>query len=127
MIRAVLLMGAIRLGLRVSTVGALRLALGRLGLRPARAASPERTDEIAHAVMRASAVVPGATCLVQAVALEALLVRRGVPAQLQIGFGRTDEGAVRGHAWVEAAGTLLGAEGHAAAHARAAGPQVREA
>ncbi len=121
--RAALLMGAVRLGLMILPVEALRGLLSRLALRPSRLSGTSRSDDIARAVTRASMVVPGATCLVRALALEALLERRGYPARLRIGFARTEGGSLSGHAWVEAAGTVFGAAGDPVPHAPATSPE----
>lgn len=72
--------------------------------------APSRAD-VAWAVTRVSAVVPGATCLTRALAT-ALLLRRGDPAAvLRFGVYRSATGAVEGHAWLESAdGVLIGGE-----------------
>ena len=91
---------------------AVRLALSGLSLRTVRgllARIPavrcplpaERAESVARAVTRARAVVPGATCLVRALVVRALLVRRGHAAHLRLGFVRSEGGALGGHAWVE--------------------------
>lgn len=67
--------------------------------------------DVAWAVSRVSALVPGATCLTQALAT-ALLLPRGDPAAvLRFGVHRSATGAVEGHAWLESAeGVLIGGE-----------------
>jgi len=121
-LRAMVLMGAIRLGLIVLPLEALRRLLSRPALRPSRPSGLSRSDDFARAVTRASTVVPGATCLVRALALEALLERRGYPAKLRIGFARTEGGSLSGHAWVESAGTAFGVAGDSVPHAPATEP-----
>lgn len=71
--------------------------------------TPSR-DDVAEAVSRASAVVPGASCLTRALAT-ALLLPRGDPAAIvRFGVHRSATG-VEGHAWLESPdGVLIGGE-----------------
>lgn len=62
---------------------------------------------IAWAVPLAGAYVPAATCLTQALAAQALLARRGRPAQLRIGVARGRHGLLEAHAWVEVGGQVV--------------------
>jgi Transglutaminase-like superfamily len=48
----------------------------------------------------------GGTCLVRSFTLWALLLRRGVPAVVQVGFRKRD-GKIEGHAWVEISGQAV--------------------
>jgi hypothetical protein len=64
-------------------------------------------EEIARAVARASSVIPCATCLTQAVALQWLLQRRGIGVSVRLGAARDEQGAFKAHAWVEYAGRVL--------------------
>ena len=67
---------------------------------------PSLPDRVARAVRRVSRVVPGATCLTQALVAQALLERRGLPTRLQIGI--RDKGqAMQAHAWLESFGTTV--------------------
>src|SRR5262245_17062378 len=122
--RAARSMAAVRLGLMVMTVGALRRGLARVRRGARRERPAERPDRLARAVVRASVLVPGASCLVQALAMEALLAREGTAARLRIGFARTPHGSVAGHAWIEAAGLSLLAESGSAAHVPVTSPRV---
>jgi len=65
--------------------------------------SPER---IAWAVHAASRLVPGATCLTQALSGRRLLARSGYPAQIVLGVAK-DGAALRAHAWLECDGKRL--------------------
>jgi hypothetical protein len=66
---------------------------------------------VAWAVAVASRFVPKATCLVQALAGQALLARRGHAARLHIGVSKP-EGRFEAHAWLEDEGRpILGAPG----------------
>src|SRR2546428_7038979 len=110
LVEATLLLGAIGLGLRLLPFGRLRDLLDRLsrprhGLRPRARLSAAR---IARVVERVSRVVPGArSSLVQALAAQGLLARRGHEAGLRIGVARPLDGSLEAHAWVEGEGAVL--------------------
>jgi hypothetical protein len=106
---------------------AARVALSALSLRTvrgllaripavARPLPAERAENIARAVTRARAVVPGAPCLVRALVVQALLVRRGHPAHLRLGFVRSEGGVLSGHAWVESEGRVFDDTGEASCY-----------
>src|SRR6058998_3027135 len=107
LVEATLLLGAIGLGLRLLPFGRLRRLLDRLsrprhGLRAQARLSAAR---IAWAVDRASRVVPGArSCLVQALAAQVLLVRRGRHSSVRIGVAHPSGESLHAHAWVESQG-----------------------
>jgi hypothetical protein len=65
--------------------------------------SPERLE---WAVRVASHVVPYATCLTQALALQQLLARHGYRSIIQVGVSKVDE-RFTAHAWVEHDGQSL--------------------
>ena len=64
-------------------------------------------EQIAWAVAAASRCVPVATCLVQALAAQVLLGRRGHPVELHIGVARGARGRLEAHAWVESRGRVV--------------------
>jgi hypothetical protein len=101
----------------------LRTVRGLLPRIPAvaRPASGNAAESIARAVTRARAVVPGATCLVRALVVQALLVRRGHCAHLRLGFVRSEEGVLSGHAWVESEGRVFDDAGAASCYAAVPG------
>ena len=107
LVQATLLLGAIGLGLRLLAFGRLRRLLDRLarprdGLRPQARVSAAR---IAWAVERVSRVVPGArSCLVQALAAQVLLARRGCHSSVRIGVAHPSGESLHAHAWVESEG-----------------------
>jgi Transglutaminase-like superfamily len=106
---ATLLMLAIKLALTLLPYRKLSGLVDRLGRavrrpRYAPAASPER---IAWAVARAGCFVPKATCLTQALAAKVLLERSGHPAQVRVGFGRSEDARLIAHAWVESDGQVV--------------------
>jgi hypothetical protein len=119
------------LGAALFTV-AVRLALSALSLRTVRGllaripavtrpVSGDAAEHIARAVTRARSVVPGATCLVRALVVQTLLVRRGHSAHLRLGFVRSEKGVLSGHAWVESEGRVFDDTGEASGYAPAQG------
>lgn len=106
--------------LLVATVGVRLLSLERLRAIVARVSRPSGTKtrrdaafpaRTGWAVATASAFVPGATCLTQALVVQLLLERRGYEARLRIGIARGAEQALRGHAWVEHDGVAILGQG----------------
>jgi hypothetical protein len=73
-------------------------------------ALPETAERIARDVARAARLVPRATCLVQALAGEWLIVRAGAPVALRYGVALGERG-FEAHAWLESGDrVILGAE-----------------
>jgi aryl-alcohol dehydrogenase-like predicted oxidoreductase len=91
---------------RVTLRGAPRVLLGAAGSRN-RWATANELRELAAAIERASRHVPGAGCLPRALALQWMLKRRGIAADIRLGV-RTDAGTLSAHAWVECQGIALG-------------------
>ncbi|MFL6858889.1 MAG: lasso peptide biosynthesis B2 protein [Allosphingosinicella sp.] len=82
-------------------------------------AGAEAAQAVAWAVAVAARRLPGEfVCLPQALAAQAMLLRRGVAASLYLGAGREEAGPFEAHAWVEAAGIAV--TGHPVP------PQLRE-
>ncbi len=70
----------------------------------------QRAHEVARVVSRVAPLVPGSTCLGQALTGWLMLRRRGVASVVRVGARRADAG-VRMHAWLEVSGTpLIGRE-----------------
>ena len=114
LVRALLLVGLVRLGLWLLPFQTLRRLLARAARTPlpgdvAGHPSPER---VVWAVEAASRYVPETrTCLVQALAARVLLVRRGHQVRLRIGVTKSKEGRLEAHAWVESEDrSILGGE-----------------
>lgn len=104
---ALVLVGAVRLGLRVVSFSRLRALLAYLG-RPTRDAAPDFAPRAIWAVERASRLLlPRRPCLTQALALQLLFRRRRLPAVLRIGVAKDEQGALRAHAWLESAGRIV--------------------
>src|SRR5687768_10065352 len=102
-LRAALLLGGIRLGLSLLPFAVLRGLLARVSVGPSRLdnASRSSVDRPVWAVAAAGRYVPKATCLVQALALQVLLMRQGYGARLCIGVAKGQQGRLEAHAWVE--------------------------
>jgi len=105
------------------TVGATRLALTVLGTRAARRTAsfaafgvPQaKIDRAAWAVRIAGAHLPAATCLTQAIALQAMLERTGFHSLIEIGV--TTNSGLKAHAWVVADGRVVIGGDHAGQYA----------
>jgi len=93
-----------------AAVGALPPAkLSRLVQRAMRSSAPRRgrgvptnsatLSSVRTAILRASARIPGASCLTQALAGWWLLRRRGIDSELRVGVNRDGEG-LTAHAWL---------------------------
>lgn len=68
---------------------------------------PARQRRIASAVRLASHLIPGATCLTQALAAQCLLRLRGEWPKLCVGVRRSAQGIFEAHAWLEANGQII--------------------
>jgi hypothetical protein len=108
-VAAVGLLTTIRLGLWVLPFrwvhGAVR-PLGSHARPPLRRAGPY-LERVVWAVAMADRIVPRTTCLVRALAAQALLARRGHASQLRLGVTRGSGRAFEAHAWLERDGRVL--------------------
>jgi hypothetical protein len=104
--RALLLLLMVRaLLMRVSVPRLRRLCRS---LAASTAVGPARTGEL----VEAAGGLLGVACLARSIVLEALLAASGHDAVLRIGLApRGGRGTVAAHAWVELAGSPLGAPG----------------
>jgi hypothetical protein len=110
LIKAALLLGAIRIGLRLLSFQTLKQLLDSAS--KSRAANQFSSDRIAWAVTAVSRYVLGdKPCLTQALAVQLLLKRRGYPASLRIGVERKGRGELQAHAWVESEDRVVIGEG----------------
>lgn len=70
-----------------------------------------RPHPVLWSVRQAARLVPGATCLTQAIAAQSLLGRRGEPSTVRIGVRRDVRGGFHAHAWLLQHGrTVLGGD-----------------
>lgn len=84
----------------------------RLTARTRRSRSDRRPgpEAIAEAIETAARLVPRSTCLVQALAGQALMQHYGHASELKIGVARIGAGRFDAHAWLDTdAGALIGA------------------
>ncbi len=110
LLRAVVLLLAIRLGLWMLSFQNLRGILERLKQQTTafHTADSSLPDRIAWAVAVASHYVPGtSTCLAQALAAQVLLRAEGYPAHLTLGVAGGKETPLEAHAWVESQGKIV--------------------
>lgn len=105
LVRAFLTVAAFRAALSVLPFRwTRRLAARGPGSGPVPATS---ADDLVWAVSAAARRVPRATCLTQALALQALLTQDGHDATLRLGVARGELGALEAHAWLESGGRVV--------------------
>ena len=106
---AIVLLGSIRLGLRLLPLRTLHRLLVRIPRGPTAGKSCNLSAErLAWAVTVASQIVPGSrTCLIQALAVQALLAWAGCPARCHIGVAKGAGGRLEAHAWVGSRGKIV--------------------
>ena len=103
-LEATLVLAATRLGLSVAGHVNVDRRLSRWAHRhPVREDAPDAVARVIRAVQGIGRRLPGMTCLVQALAANAMLSRRGVRARVRIGVRPTTRRAVPldAHAWLE--------------------------
>ncbi len=107
LVKAALLLGSTRLGLKLLPFRVLRRLVESLSRPSMRLAATDRfsTARIVWGVELVSRYVP-ATCLSRALSAQVLLARRGYPVLLH--FGAVKEGErLLAHAWLESAGQVV--------------------
>ena len=108
-LEAAALIAITRAAFRVTSFAATARLLARLA--PSRRRNAPTGDTVARvraAVGAASRRLRGSTCLVQALAAEAMLRRRGIASTLHIGVRPpAADTALDAHAWLEAAGAVV--------------------
>lgn len=108
--RQLVLQAALQLvWVRATLRGKVHVALHALEATPPRPPleGAQSSDRVAWAVATASRYVPGATCLVQALAARALLRRAGQPVTLRLGVAKPGPAHLEAHAWLEGGGRVL--------------------
>ncbi len=107
-LRAILLVGLVRLGLWLIPLRVLHRALGSFFIgskAPGKRQHP--AERISWAVRVAGDVIPYSTCLVQALAAQALLSAGGQASNLCIGVAKEGRSSIEAHAWVEIEGEVI--------------------
>jgi len=108
LIQTAMIVGAIRLGLWLLPFPTLQRLVLRAGQRSSASHPIER---LVWAVTAVSRRIPGATCLVQALAAQVLLGRSGHHSTVQIGVAKDEQRRFEAHAWLLFAGrVILGGE-----------------
>ncbi len=109
LVSTALLLGGIRLGLRLLPFRTLQRVVDKLAQPPAglRRTNQSSVARLVWAVTVASRYVPKATCLTQALVAQVLLGRHGHRTQLRVGVARGDEGQLEAHAWLESEGKVV--------------------
>jgi len=86
-----------RIGLALLPLQALQRRFSEIGSRTFSGAS---LDELRWAVLAAARRIPGTRCLPRALALQALMARAGMPAQVCLGVAKEPGSMLEAHAWV---------------------------
>lgn len=109
LIRALLLVIAVRVGLWVIPFRLLRRMVLKVSRPAARTSTPDPANigRISWAVGRASCRVPHASCLTQALAASILLARHGLEADLHIGVAKDAGKKFAAHAWLISQGLVV--------------------
>ncbi|MGH9557405.1 MAG: lasso peptide biosynthesis B2 protein [Terriglobales bacterium] len=68
---------------------------------------PVPAERVVWAVATAARYVPGATCLVQALAAQSMMSRIGFPAQVRIGVRAGEQSCLEAHAWLVLNGQVI--------------------
>lgn len=99
----------VRLSLCIFSFSSILRYVESIGPRAARAPKPGQPEieQFARALAIAGRLIPQASCLTQAIALQLFLARRGLQGQLHIGVTKDDESSLKAHAWVERHGRIL--------------------
>jgi hypothetical protein len=109
LIQVAFLLGAIKLGLMLLPFRTVRRLLHGPGEEPI--TGPHEGDyqrQVVWATTVAGRYLLGdGACLTQALAVEWLLRRRGIPAYLHMGVLKDEAQRLRAHAWVENNGTVV--------------------
>lgn len=95
----------VRLGLSLSSLEKTRRRLLPKTLTPPHT-NPD-LDRMAWSVRRTANMVPMATCLTRAQALQIMLARRGLSTDLILGVARSASKDFLAHAWIEKDGQIL--------------------
>jgi hypothetical protein len=109
-ISAALLVPSIRLALWILPYRWIRSLLLQCPARLHTRQTPVDVRIVVRAVRGVSRMVPGATCLTQAIATRIMLSLIGMPSDLRLGVARSSEtGRFEAHAWVDCEGrTIIG-------------------
>jgi hypothetical protein len=102
LIRVLFVVGVARLALIIFSTDTARKITAQ-----AAAGASGSLEQMVWAVKVVSRYLPGATCLAQAVAAQALLNQSGFPSQVEIGVAKDDLRRLQAHAWVVCHGQVV--------------------
>ena len=106
LIKALLYVWGVKCGLRLLPFRTMLTLVNSAPIKPGRTSFP--LNQLLGAMDTAGRNVPRATCLVRAMAGQALLARYGHPTDLRIGVLKDQsEKRVKAHAWLESQGLVL--------------------
>jgi len=107
--RALALVAALRLGLRLLPFRVLRKWVGHFRTSSGLSCNLDRRriGQVAWAVEAASRRLPGTTCLPRGLATHLLLGRLGQDSQFRLGVALKPAGRLEAHAWVEVCGRVV--------------------
>lgn len=101
----------------VATVAMVRLCLTLFSFNRMRAwlpamraeevPAPTELKRVAWGIRNAARLVPGASCLTQALSGQIVLARRGKTSQVRIGVARDEQGRFIAHAWLVSEGRVV--------------------
>jgi hypothetical protein len=108
LLRALLLITAIRLGLRFVPFVKLKAWVESIGNQPAKRQQYFTVHGVTWAVNWAARLTPGgAKCLAKAWTTQILMHQQGYPVDLKIGVAKADAGRLKAHAWIEIEGQVI--------------------
>ena len=109
-IEAAILIGIVQAGFRTLPFAALLRVVA--GAKQLRSRSHHSQSRIGWAVNAAAHLVPGRTCLTDALAADVMLWRRGYQSRLRLGIKKRNGGVepLAAHAWVECDGLIVAGE-----------------
>jgi Transglutaminase-like superfamily len=103
LIRVLWVVGVARASLWVLPVEKARRVIAKVVAR----STTDSVDQVVWAVRLAGRCLPGATCLTQALAAEALLAGAGFSPQIEIGVAKDELSGFQAHAWVVCHGQVV--------------------
>lgn len=106
LVRCLAIVVAVRIGL---SLFGYRAVLDHIARYAPRRPSSAHVHLHIWSVLHSARIVPGATCLTQALAAHYLCARSGHPTRIRIGVRRQADGRIGAHAWlIDAGGVLIG-------------------
>ena len=131
---AAIVLSAARLGVALLPFPVIRNVLHRRGREELSSASCETPsgprcpiERVSWAVAAVARRMPlQTTCLVDSLAADAMLRRRGYRSQLRFGVRKSDQGTLAAHAWVEHDGKIVfGATGDCGGYSALSAPRIK--